>query len=216
MRIHKEPTINTYRRLCLAVITLLWLQPSQATLIDLGDLTLDTQTGFEWLDLPLNRGISYDGMLASNLNGYGEAGFRYATIDEVLGLWNHAGIPVLPGFNDSVRDLSNSAPMFDLLQLVGQTSTSSTNPYTLGLTSDLDDPWVFTAWFNYANGQATTAFSILPSTQNFTFSSWLVRDSSISQPIPEPDSLTLFGLALLLLVLWYRVTLRRQLLQTPC
>ena len=37
---------------------------------------IDTDTGLEWLDVVVNENISFDQMIATDLNGFGSLGYR--------------------------------------------------------------------------------------------------------------------------------------------
>ena len=69
----------------LAVALILQPRPSLAVLISaddpvfgVGSLTVDTDTGLEWLDIPITVNLSVDDILGG-AGGYVANGFRYAT-----------------------------------------------------------------------------------------------------------------------------------------
>lgn len=54
---------------------------------------IDTSTGLEWLDVGVTYSVSYDTVVNNHIAPGGiYEGFRYATADEVLHLWEQAGI----------------------------------------------------------------------------------------------------------------------------
>lgn len=65
---------------------------AQAAIVDLGNVTRDSSTGLEWLDLTETVGRSY--LDVSNQFDVGEefAGWRYATESEVQVLWQNFGL----------------------------------------------------------------------------------------------------------------------------
>lgn len=74
---------------------------ANATLIEMdlfnagdGLLTLDYETGFEWLDLTLTTGMSYNNIVVDGFGGYSAMGFVHATREQMCGLWSHAGADV--------------------------------------------------------------------------------------------------------------------------
>jgi hypothetical protein len=80
-----------HHQLLIPAVLLLALTTSvSAPLEDRGDHTYDPNTNLEWLDLSFTAGRSYNEVLAG-WNGYTSAGYRFATRDEVLGLFSHAG-----------------------------------------------------------------------------------------------------------------------------
>ena len=82
--------------LALGLSTMGVIGSGQANLISLdssfgtGTITWDTDTGLEWLDLPVTYDLDY--ATASGLLGTTYAGFRYASTSEVRGLFDSAGI----------------------------------------------------------------------------------------------------------------------------
>jgi len=67
--------------------------PASAELVDLTPrLLLDTQTGLKWLDLTETAGLSYNNVVSQSGPGGGFGGFRHATVQEVVTLWQNAGI----------------------------------------------------------------------------------------------------------------------------
>jgi len=78
-------TKSTY--LVLAVVLLLPIV-ANAVLIDLGDSTLDTDSGLEWLDLTSTDGMS----VADALGAFGGDGYQYANDTEIATLLASFGI----------------------------------------------------------------------------------------------------------------------------
>jgi hypothetical protein len=76
---------------CSMVVGSIFQQVEAASLIPFGNLTIDPNTGLEWLNLNLTAGQSYN----SVLNGWGDytttGGFRFATRSEVVQLFIDAG-----------------------------------------------------------------------------------------------------------------------------
>ena len=73
---------------------------ANAELISLDDgvfgqnsITLDTETGLEWLDLSKSQGYGLHPYESFHLDGQFE-GFHWALENEVLTLWDHANIPL--------------------------------------------------------------------------------------------------------------------------
>ncbi len=79
----------------LAVIVAVMLMPNHASalLIDMGDITRDTESGLEWLDLTETLGLSYNYVSGQLGVGGLYEGWRYAISGEVYTLMDHAGIP---------------------------------------------------------------------------------------------------------------------------
>ena len=60
---------------------------ANAVLINLGDMTLDSRTRLEWLDVTLTQGLTYD-QVSAGAGGYVGSGWRYATSGELMALFN--------------------------------------------------------------------------------------------------------------------------------
>jgi hypothetical protein len=173
---------------------------------DSGDgfnLTIDDQTGLEWLDLTITRGLSRNQVLASSLITSGA--YRYATDVEVNNLFlNNVGI----GFTGSEQITPNyGSPTIILagrilMDFLGRTNTQE----PIGSWGLVDDVTTLPGGYNtYVIREST-----LPSTQllrlNFGpddsstgyngFGSFLVK----ATVVPEPSTYLLMGLGLLGLI----------------
>lgn len=126
------------------ILLFLTIQPVSAALVEAdwlvaGDskLTVDTNSGFEWLDLTESTGLSMNEVL-SGVGGFLDMGFRYATTSEISELFAAAGISDTTG--DSVPE--NVEPVIDLLLLMGITfeyvSSGGNNIFSSGY--HLPDP----------------------------------------------------------------------------
>ncbi|MEO0972333.1 MAG: hypothetical protein AAFX85_04500 [Pseudomonadota bacterium] len=98
---------------------------SQDSAFGANTITLDTDTGLEWLDWDLTIGLSFDEVVAELAAGGAYEGFRFATNDEVGTLWINAGIIdiVTEGPVDVPNDFArvNFLPARDLIELLGFT-----------------------------------------------------------------------------------------------
>jgi hypothetical protein len=61
-------------------------------LIDRVTYITDTSTGLDWLDVTASRNMSYLDVSAQFGTGGKFAGWEYATVNEVEGLWTSAGL----------------------------------------------------------------------------------------------------------------------------
>ena len=77
----------------LAIASLLIAMSSSATLIDLGVVTRDTDTGLDWLDLTESGGIGYDGV-AFGFGGFLADGWQIANEAQVCDLLSNHGVPM--------------------------------------------------------------------------------------------------------------------------
>ncbi|MEJ0091183.1 MAG: hypothetical protein WDM80_15745 [Limisphaerales bacterium] len=108
--------------------------PARADLIQatdpsfgLNSLTIDTSTGLGWLDLTASTGLSYQQVLADTQTGGIYSGFRFATAEEVLSLYSHAGIPSTGNYSLSSPEIQS------LISLLGFTELVNGQPGFIGL-----------------------------------------------------------------------------------
>lgn len=147
-----------------------------------GLLTRDMITGLEWLDLSVTHGLSFNEVAAQTEVGGSLEGFRHATREEVVLLWQHAGLVDidLPGYLNYTA--ANYPGALNLFELVGGVISFPNAPLARGVTATLHPfpssllvmaqvslrPWEETAEAR-TNG-AIAPFLALPDT-----GSWLVR-----------------------------------------
>ncbi len=172
------------------------------------NVTRDTISGLEWLDLTLTTGYSFNEILPElEVNGSLE-GFRHATRDELVGLFASAGIPDVDFWPGTA---ANRLPTMHLQDLLGITSPGFPQPdlfSTLGVTGELRGNGHQTATIRH-NDQIGAAF--LPDSGSFnpdSFESeigghWLLRT------VPEPSSVVLLAFAFAALAHVKRDSIRR-------
>lgn len=92
-------------------------------------LTIDTGSQLAWLDLSRSANYSYlQAESAAQPGGLFE-GFRHATIEEVFGLYQHAGIPALGDYPE------NNPAVQSLISLLGPTSFQDGRPEAIGISA---------------------------------------------------------------------------------
>ena len=200
--------------------------PASAALIALNDPTLpasadgfnitrDTVTGLEWLDLDVSVGRTYDDLNGGDgvndfLPGGDFEGFRHATILEVTGanngpqfdsLFKSAGVGAAP-----FSSIGTYSVVHELIGLVGCFANCPTYGYAdgfledqlTGLESELYIENFASSGFNWGRFQERVA--IIPALTNQGFpieqGNWLVRS------IPEPGTAALVGLGLVGACIW--------------
>jgi hypothetical protein len=87
-------------------------RPAQATVINAGSLTLDTDTGLEWLDLTFSFGLTVTQVVNDLQPGGIFAGFRYANEDEFDTLASHF---FSPPYNPNILDATETVDFMALL-----------------------------------------------------------------------------------------------------
>jgi hypothetical protein len=157
-------------------------------------VTLDTNTGLQWLDVPLSQNRSYNDIAVQFGTGGDFEGFRYATPSEVTNLFNSFGLVTGPA----------NATHTQFLNLFGATTFQDTHPEVFGMALGNEIvPWSGLDFFrdfsaDPVNGQPN--YQVIlgtgganPALQFEDMGSFLV------QPVPLPPALSLFatGIALL-------------------
>jgi hypothetical protein len=94
-----------------------------------GQLTRDTESNLDWLDVPLTANQTYD-QVRTGL--FYAQGFRHATKAELEALFIHAGIPD-DGFDISV---THPTEALSLMTMLGVTLSSSDRSSAYGFTGD--------------------------------------------------------------------------------
>jgi hypothetical protein len=168
---------------------------ANAVIIDQTATTLDTDTGFEWLDMSYTVGSTYADALAGS-NTFEGGGWRNASYSEVVELASNAvGYDITTTFEFDATSFIGLRALTDLL---GGTSVGSTYSFIVGYVDAGGD--VDLAQFGYVDhgsfgffldvyDDAVSALELPPSAE---FGSFLVRTSAV----PEPSIIALFGLGL--------------------
>jgi len=94
-----------------------------------GLVTRDTDSGLDWLDVPLTTNQTFDQVRTGS---YYQQGFRHATADELRTLFMHAGIPD-DGYDISVTHPTEAQAIMTLL---GMTTSSAGRSSTYGFTGN--------------------------------------------------------------------------------
>ena len=156
-------------------------------------LTVDTSTRLAWLNLTLSCDLSYVQVVSALQPGQLFDGYRYATSEEVVSLFNSAGFS--PGF---IAETNASYPNITaLISLMGATEANTLTGITGSLDGNGADAWAYLAYLSqgsigssagtergyFVSVQAgtmnTTAYGL--NTHYPTVGNWLVA-------VPEPST----------------------------
>lgn len=169
---------------------------STYNLQDLGDYTLDKNSGLEWLDTSFTIGKSYNDVLALTTAGQSLEGWRFATYDEFTSIFTSRGYS-FGGTSKLTADTSiqnNNDFFVTIIDMLGPTKNLTSTKYILGLTAEdyknrqLDAQYygIIHTNYNSSNTASYAAFSVYDDSKGDpTLASFLVRSVS---PVPAPNS----------------------------
>lgn len=173
-------------------------------------ITVDTTTGLGWLNVSKAAGLSYQQVLADMTLGGTYSGFRFATMQEVVGLYNSAGLTA-SSYGDTADYYPASSPLIQsFFSLVGTTGTINGLPGIIALSGTSPDGgityiaptiygWSFAQEYWVNDGLDGAAYG-----STFSYpdvSSWLVK--SVPEPV-NADFLVLAAMAWCGFMLLYR------------
>ncbi len=164
-----------------------------------GLVTLDTDTGLEWLDLDQTDGLSFNDITINGAGGWAALGFAVAQQDQIAQLFANAGF--IDTMDPSARPthmVTNAlAAEFFALFAVTATDFPDTELLSSALYEFDDDTIAFAAVSTRDTGAESSGASILPPDDRAIVRSkdfnpnfggaWLVRQSSV----PEPSTIAL-------------------------
>jgi len=112
--------------------------PSNAGIIDLGNITRDTETGLDWLDVTETRGLSFNDVVAQLSPDGAYEGWRYATYSELDELiLNFGYVPIITNcqFGNAVCDGGMGVGDFPVIEDMINTLGDTYDAYykTLGI-----------------------------------------------------------------------------------
>ena len=174
----------------------------EAVIIDLGNISQDTVSGLEWMDLTESTSISFNDVVA----GFTDAdsmffGWRHATINEVTTFWSNAGITHYSAPPDT-RNI-------EFMQLIGitQHAPEYNVDRTRGIIGIMSEHRLYAPQLEHFYndhthtvdyGNAYTGDDSAGEHTRSTLGHYLARQID-QQPIPEPGTMFLFGSGVLAL-----------------
>lgn len=189
------------------LICVTWSSSATAALISLddsrfgvGSITRDTNTGLDWLDVPLSEGRRFVDVVGQFGLGGDFEGFRHVSVAEWRTFIINAGIP-----NTDVIVTGDVTAFTNLTSLVRATGFQSVFPETFGFLNDSPySPLRRSGYLDYFPGDvppnyiARTVVNLNETVEFRTVGHWLVR--RVPTSIPEPSviaGLGILGLGLL-------------------
>lgn len=205
----------------LALVGLTLSLTANALIVDLGNITRDTISGLDWLDLTETNGRSYNDISGKLGTGQEFEGWRYATVVEVQALWKEFGL--INGVFDPIyeSDLTQYQAFIYAVTLLGNTFNEWKPEWydygAVGITADTyEDPFSPDSpnLYQYGNGlyhaidtdswdgdSYVYRSTILSDGANTRNGSYLVYQNSppifVPPEVPVPAAAWLFGSALL-------------------
>jgi hypothetical protein len=111
----------------IATLALGFISTGQAAIVDLGNITRDTNSGLDWLDVTETAGLSYNEVSSRLTPGGSLAGWRYASAAEFETLVGHFGyLPLLTDCNYGLtycdQDMATNNPIIEnMIRTLGDT-----------------------------------------------------------------------------------------------
>jgi hypothetical protein len=198
--------------------TLLLVGAASAELVDLGNVTRDTTTDLEWLDLTESLDLSYFAVVNGSGNDLAAQGWRHATATDVCALFAEYALAAEPcGVDNRTASQADTGAVQALMNLLGDTgaviavSSTTQDPIVVGSVGFVDDDDG-----NEPVGQATLGHHLTNGTeQTAVFVNWLTQANHAAtqghflvRTVPEPSA-GLGGSIALLTLLWLRRTRAR-------
>ncbi len=186
----------------LSFLCLVFSAPANAALVSqdhanwgAGSITLDTDTGLQWLDVDRSVNYSYNSMQAALGDGGSYAGFRYASQSEVEALFINGGVPDV-----NSGSAANVDPALELLALLGATYDFRGNEELFGITGTASAGGMASGTIDHFLSSGIDSYSVttLGAVYGLNYSAdsignWLVVDTAA---IPVPPAFLLFSSAL--------------------
>lgn len=168
------------------------------------DITRDTRTGLEFLDLGLTENRSLFDIPADLAPGRPFTGFRIATFPEVNSLLVSAGLPALGDGGGTGVFFVEEAPLRALIELLDRTAGDDARPFSAGIVPVPGD--IQRIRFSITD-VGETLIGLVPTLlgSDDDHGIFLVRDFEIEPPpppppgggtVPLPSTLALAGLGL--------------------
>jgi len=165
---------------------------------DGNNLTLDTVTGFYWLDIDIFYGETYPSVESTLLANPAYSDFVIAARDDVGTFFEHLGLTVTNWPNNTQIDEAGSGAYLSALAHTGGTTGNGGRIYGFTSTADGPNKYIATARYtvhtNHGHGnhhQTGADNTHLPTASDAAKGTWIYRSGAA---VPEPSSLAMFGI----------------------
>lgn len=171
--------------ICLGVFAL--VGNANGELIDLGDITQDTDTGLEWLDMNYSSGVSALAIIKGfDPNQLASQGWKHASLEQIRNLFLNAGMTETFDGSQSPWNFEGADLIINLLGATGSFGNSVSIQSFSG--EGTEKPYLYTpvviTSFGTVGGADFPGVLVPVFVANPSIGSWLVRPSASAEEVP--------------------------------
>ena len=184
-----------------------------AMVLQENEVTRDSATNLDWLDIDAYTEISYDYMTILLANDSILDGWRHATLPDVVTFFDHLGLgSTIPTVNNDGGTLGSAAAAYVGISFSLNADTQLSHGFTSTESAE-DFVWRSYFWSGSASagGSDTNRQSVLTSNVNSGVGHWLVQTTpSQDNIIPEPSTFSMLAFCGLAMAGYTRLRRRRK------